>query len=177
MEQAKTELLEKLKNRQMAPTLTHSMTDLVETKASIAAYMKMSFVEWRKELAYQCGVFVFGEHYIAKRFYQINYSFCGVDEAKEVVKDNLYALLRFKYFKILSDEIDDKINDIVRNFIMNLASTLIRISFDKEDDCTVVKHIPDYCVAFKNGVFDFKNNKWLFDSWTERRVKPFCKIF
>lgn len=163
MEHSREDLLEQLKNgKGKAPTLTKSMEEMVNAKISIASYMKMSYAEWRKELAWQCGVFVFGEHYIAKRFYQINYTYCSQDGAKEVVTDNLYSLLRYKYFKKLSDEIDDKIRDIVKNFTTNLASTLIRVSFDKDDDCEIVKRIPDWCVAFKNGVYNFKNNEWLF---------------
>lgn len=162
LETSKSDLIQQLKKRNVAPTLTNTMEDLVNANINASTYMKMSYVEWRKELAWQCGVFVFGEHYIAKRFYQINYLFCENDTAKEIVTDNLYAILRFKYFKKLSDEVDDKIREIVRNFTMNLASTLIRISFDKEEDCEIVKHIPDWCVAFKNGVYDFRNNTWLF---------------
>lgn len=162
MEQSKSERLEQLKKRNIAPTLTNTMEKLVNHNIETATYMKFSYAEWRKELAWQCGVFVFGEHYIGKRFYQINYVFCENDTAKEIVSDNLYAILRYKYFSKLSDEIDDKIREIVKNFTMNLASTLIRVSFDEDDDCEIVKHIPDWCVAFKNGVFDFKNNDWLF---------------
>lgn len=145
-----------------APTLIKSATDIVAESVEASANMKKSFVEWRRELAWQCGVFVFGEQYLAKRFYQINYKFCSQDQAKEIATDNLYTLLRHKYFKKLTDEIDDRIREIVKNFTTNLASTLKRVSFDKDDDCDIVERIPDYCAAFKNGVYDFKNDTWLF---------------
>ena len=158
------EILKKLtaSGPKVAPTLTKSGSDMIAESVETANNLKRSFVEWRNELAWQCGVFVFGERYLAKRFFQINYKFCSEDEAKEVVKDNLYAILRYKYFKKLNDEIDDRINDIVKNFTMNLATTLKRVSFDKDDDCTIAKRIPDYCIAFKNGVYNFRDEDWLF---------------
>ena len=155
------EALKKL-SKEQAPTLTKSGADIVADSVETSLYLKRSYVEWRRELAWQCGVFVFGEQYIAKRFYQINYKFCGQDTAKEIVTDNLFAILRHRYFKKINDEIDDKIREIVKNFTTNLASTLKRISFEKDDDCEIVNRIPDWCVAFKNGVYDFKNDTWLF---------------
>ena len=145
-----------------APTLQKSGADIIADSVETSANLKKSFVEWRKELCWQCGVFVFGEQYLAKRFYQINYKFCTQDQAKEIVKDNLFAILRHKYFKKLTDEIDDRIKDIVNNFTVNLASTLKRVSFDRDDDCEIVERIPDFCVAFKNGVYNFKHDNWLF---------------
>ena len=145
-----------------AETVKKIGTEIVADSIETSINMKRSYVEWRKELAWQCGVFVFGEQYLAKRFYQINYQFCSQDMAKEIVTDNLFAILRNKYFKKITDEIDDKIRDIVKNFTMNLASTLKRVSFDKDDDCDILERIPDYCVAFRNGVYDFKHDTWLF---------------
>lgn len=155
-------MLKQKKARPTAPTLTKNMDELVADQVTTANWMKMPFVDWRKELAWQCGVYVMGENYIGKRFQAINYSFCGEDTAKEIVRNNLYALLRFKYFAKINDAVDKKIDEIVKNFVQNLATTLKRVSFDPDDDCNIVKHIPDYCVAFKNGVYDFVANDWLF---------------
>lgn len=118
--------------------------------------------DWRPTLAEEVQVYVFGENYIAKRFDQIHYKFCEKNEAKEVLVDNLYALLRYKYFPIASEEIDDRIRAIVASFTANLKTTLKKVSFDKNSDSNVVSMLPDSCLAFRNGVFDFKENDWLF---------------
>lgn len=163
--------------RQTAPTLNKTAAQVIEDQVTNSNYLKMPYVEWRKELAWQCGVFVMGEKYIAKRFYQINYNYVDADSAKEIVIDNLYAILRNKYFKKINDQVDDKIRDIVKNFTMNLASTLKRISFNTNDTCDIVKHIPDYCCAFRNGVYDFKNDTWLFKYDIERLPELSNRIY
>lgn len=127
-----------------------------------SALMTRPLPEWRPVLARECQVYVFGETYIAKRFDQINYKFCEKIEAKEILIDNLYALLRFRYFKKSTEEIDEKISKIVNSFTANLKTTLKRVSFDNSADCIVVHQLPDHCIAFRNGVFDFKANDWFF---------------
>lgn len=117
---------------------------------------------WREILAKEVHVYVFGEIYIAKRFDQINYVFCDRITAKEIVIDNLYALLRFKYFTKVSDEVDDKIAKIVNNFTQNLKTSLKKVSFDINSDTDVINMLPDGCVAFRNGVYDFIKNEWMF---------------
>ena len=76
--------------------------------------------------------------------------------------DNLYALLRYKYFPRSTEEIDERIDKIVKSFIVNIKSTLIKVSFDTDSNAKVVNLIPDYCIAFRNGVYNFKDHKWLF---------------
>ena len=117
---------------------------------------------WRPILTEECQVYVFGENYLAKRFDAINYKFCEKNEAKEIVIDNLYALLRFKYFPKSTDAVDKRIAEIVQNFTLNLKTTLKKVSFDGDTECNVVNYIPDGCTAFRNGVYDFRNDKWLF---------------
>ena len=124
--------------------------------------MERSLSDWRPILAEECQVYVFGENYKAKRFDQINYKFCEKYEAKEILIDNLYALLRYKYFPKSTEEIDEKINKIVNNFTVNLKSTLKKISLDIDSTCEHVSFLPDSCVAFRNGVYDFKKDNWLF---------------
>lgn len=126
------------------------------------ALMDRSFTKWKQVLAEDCGVYVFGEQYLVKRFDQINYKFCGKEEAKEVLIDNVYSLLRYKYFKKQSDEIDDKISKILNNFTVNLKGSIKKVTFDKHDGCFLVSLLPDYCVAFRNGVYNFKDDKWFF---------------
>lgn len=122
-----------------------------------------SLPDWRPILSEECQVYVFNNNYVARRFDQINYQFCTKDEAKEILVDNLYALLRYKYFSILTEEVDERITRIISSFIANLKTSLKKVSFDKDDEVSVnIKFLPDYCIAFKNGVYDFKNDKWFF---------------
>lgn len=118
--------------------------------------------EWRPILSEECQVYVFGENYLAKRFDSICYKFCEKNEAKEILIDNLYALLRYKYFPSSTEEIDDRINNIVASFTKNLKTTLKKVSFDESSESDYVSMLPDSCIAFRNGVFDFKKNDWLF---------------
>lgn len=140
---------------------TNKVKDLLD-KVDTEALKARSLTEWRPILAEECEVYVFGENYIAKRFDSICYKFCEKNEAKEILIDNLYALLRYKYFPKSTEEIDNRIADIVASFTRNLKTTLKKVSFDKNSDSNVISMLPDYCLAFRNGVFDFKNNKWLF---------------
>lgn len=117
---------------------------------------------WRNRLSQECQVYVCGENYIAKRFDQINYKFCSREEAKEVAIDNCYALLRYKFFTVSTDDVDEKIKEIVNSFVQNLKTSLIKVSFENDTDCMRIKMLPDGCVAFKNGVFNFRTNQWLF---------------
>ena len=125
-------------------------------------YDTFSLVDWWPLLAKECQVYVCNEAYLAKRFDQINFQFCPKDKAKEILVDNLYALLRYKYFPKATDEVQDRIEKIIKSFTTNLKTVLIRVSFDEDSECEHVRFLPDGCVAFRNGVYDFKNNKWLF---------------
>lgn len=135
--------------------------DLVNN-VNTQALLTRPLSDWRPILSLECQVYVFGESYLAKRFDQINYKFCEKNEAKEVLIDNLYALLRYKYFPIANEEIDERITKIVASFTANLKTTLRRVSFDKNSDAEIINLLPDYCIAFRNGVYDFKNDKWFF---------------
>ena len=142
----------------------------IDSAVTTSAYMDYDMVQWQPLLAKECQVYVFNENYLAKRFDQINFQFCNKDTAKEILIDNLYALLRYKYFPKRSDEIEDKIASIVKAFTVNLKTTLIKVSFDKDTDCTLVRFLPDGCIAFRNGVYDFKNDKWFFP-YTKVRIE------
>lgn len=126
------------------------------------ALKNRSLTDWRPVLAEECQVYVSGENYLAKRFDSICYKFCEKNEAKEILIDNLYALLRYKYFPHSSEEIDERINNIVGSFTKNLKTTLKKVSFDNSSDANIIKMLPDSCIAFRNGVFDFRKNDWLF---------------
>ena len=136
--------------------------DNLNVKVEVASLMQVPISNWRTTLARECNVYICEEGYIAKRFDQIHYKFVDKLEAKEIIIDNLYALLRFKYFRQLSEKIDNQIKKIVSNFVQNLQTSIQRISFINDSQCVIKKMLPDNCIAFRNGVYDFKNNKWLF---------------
>lgn len=138
-----------------------SITELTQA-IDTSSLMKLSLSDWRPILSKECQVYVFNESYLAKRFDQINYKFCGKNEAKEILIDNLYALLRFKYFTKSSEEVDNRIKDIVASFSANLKTTLKKVSFDKDSDAEFISLLPNNCIAFRNGVYDFLHVKWLF---------------
>lgn len=137
------------------------MNDLIK-KVDTEQYMKIPISHWRNLLSKECQVYVFGENYIAKRFDQINYKYCNKNEAKDILIDNLYAILRYKYFPSISDETDNKIKEIVNSVTQNLKTTLIKVSYDNDSDCEKIAFLPSYCIAFRNGVYDFWNNLWFF---------------
>lgn len=134
----------------------------IVNKVDASIYEELPLYKWRDILNKECQCYVFNEAYLCKRFDQINYKFCSKDECEEIVEDNIYALLRYKYFKVPNEKSDDKIANIVKTFTSNLKSTLIRISFDEDADCKIVSMLNNYCIAFRNGVYDFKNDRFLF---------------
>ena len=134
----------------------------VDAAVNDSIYKDYDLVEWQPILAKECQVYVFNENYLAKRFDQINFQFCSKDTAKEILIDNLYALLRYKYFKKRTDESEKRIEAIVKSFVANLKTTLIKVSFDKDTECAKVKWLPDGCIAFRNGVYNFRTDSWLF---------------
>lgn len=136
----------------------------LKAKVNTAMNADMPLNEWRKILSRECGVFVYNEGFIAKRFDHIQYVFVDKDAAKEILIDNLYALLRFKYFTAHSDEIDKRIQEIVSSFTTNLKTSLLRVAFEWESQTKhhIIKLIPNSAIAFRNGVFDFFKNDWVF---------------
>lgn len=136
--------------------------DDIKNSVDTSVLISRPLPDWRPLLAEECQVYVIGENYLAKRFDQINYQFCSKQTAKEILIDNLYALLRFKYFKESTEKIDDRIKDIVDSFSVNLKTTLKKVSFDYDTEAELINLIPSSCIAFRNGVYDFFKNKWLF---------------
>lgn len=136
--------------------------DKVINAVNTSALIERSLTDWRPLLAKECQVYVFGETYLAKRFDQINYKFCDVNVAKEILVDNLFALLRYKYFPKMTDDVEKRIQEIVKSFTVNLKTTLIKVSLEDDGDAEHVKFLDDGQLAFRNGVFDFRKNDWLF---------------
>lgn len=120
--------------------------------------------EWRNILTKECQVYVVGEEYIAKRFDQVYYKYVAVDTAKEILTDNLYAILLYKYFTELNEDVLNQITKIVKSLTTNIKSFLTKINLD--DDCISgdglrMKRVPNTAVAFTNGIFDFQKNDWI----------------
>lgn len=138
--------------------------EILEGKVDQSYYLKYSMENWRKVLANEVDAYVYQNSYLIKRFDSIAYEFYDLKTAREVIEDNLYMLLRYKYFILQDDQVDKVIEKIVRNFLENLKTTLIKVTFDWENnlDHKVLKEIPQSCVAFQNGVYDFAKNEWLF---------------
>lgn len=136
----------------------------IKAKVNNSVYLDKPFAWWHEVLATECDVYVYSETYIAKRFDHIQYSFVDKEVAKEILVDNLYALLRFKYFEERDDEVDLRIKQIIQSFTDNLKTTLLRVAFEWESQKNhkTIKQIPNYSLAFRNGVYDFFHNKWLF---------------
>ena len=145
-------------------TTMKQLEQKVQTKESESR----SLVQWCEILSDECGVYQLENGgYLAKRFSQIQSRFCGEEEAIKILIDNLHALLRVKYFPILTDEITDRIVEIVNKMKVNLTSTLRTITFNAKnakdnEKLKYVQYLPDGCVAFRNGVYDFRNDEWLF---------------
>lgn len=126
--------------------------------------MDRSMSDWRQILTKECQVYVYEQQYLGKRFDQVHYKYMGVDEAKEVLIDNLYAILLYKYFPKINDEIYNKIDAIVKAMSRNIKTFLTRISFMDENGSfqgLKMQRIPNSAVAFANGVFDFKENRFI----------------
>ena len=125
--------------------------------------MDLSLTDWHTRLKEECQVYCCEGGYLGKRLDEINYKFCGFEEAKQLIIDNCYIILLHKYIRHPNDEQLEKITKIVNSFVVNLQSKLIKISFKKT--CAqekIVKYLPDYCIACRNGVYDFKEDKWFF---------------
>lgn len=141
-----------------------STVSQIESKTN----MERPLSQWCEILADECGVYQLENGgYLAKRFSQIQSRFCGEEDAVQILTDNLHAILRAKYFPVLSDEILKKIVEIVNAMKVNLTSTLRTVTFNQKnardnDKLKFVQYVPDGCVAFRNGVYDFRRDCWLF---------------
>lgn len=140
--------------------------DEVVMTTDIQTLLENSLSEWINILKKDCQVYYCQGTYLAKRFNEIQFSTCDKEMAKDILIDNLYALLKYKYFPQLTDEVYERIDRIVNAFTKNLHTSLISVTFDENESkvtgARLVKYLPDGCIAFGNGVFDFRKNDWLF---------------
>ena len=140
--------------------------DAITAATDTQMAMNRSMVEWLDILAPEVGVYNTKYGYLVKRYDEVNYKYIGRDDkdAANEAKHNLVALLRWKYFKTRNDEVEEKINDIVNFFIKNIYNNVCYATVDYKDearDSIEFKSLPSSAVAFKNGVFDFKENKFI----------------
>ena len=134
----------------------------IELKLNANELLERESVEWLEVAKLECGVFACNGQFLAKKFNEINFRFCGEKEAQEVFKNNFAFILQHKYFNgSRSDEILHYIKDVVNDLSNMLENNIINITFETGDiSSKKVDYLPCYCTAFKNGVYDFKNNRW-----------------
>ena len=143
-----------------------SSLNKIMNKVDTAASSLKTINEWFDILRHECQVYQFenGQQFLAKRFSQIHYVICAEDTARQILLDNLYALMLNKYFPDKTTESYKILQDVINKFMLNLASSLQTVSFQPVEDDNIihVQYLPNGCVAFKNGVYDFRTDNWLF---------------
>lgn len=154
----------------MAKTIDELKKD-VDDKVSAKGneeLLLLPLVEWIPKLSPDCQVYQLDSGgFLAKRFSQINYQLCDEETAEKILVDNLYAMLTHKYFTKVTDEVFDRIGEIINKMTVNLSLVLKTLTFNKynigdNDNLKYVRFLPDGCIAFKNGVYDFRKGDWLF---------------
>lgn len=150
------------------PATQHQTTVVDNITATLDSQeaMNRSFTEWRSILAAECGVYNTKYGFLAKNYDEIVYKYIGRDDtdAALIAKHNLTAILRYKYFKKESDEIDKQIDKIIDNFCKHIYNNICYMTINCDDKMRGSLRrdtIPMSAVAFANGVYDFKENKWL----------------
>ena len=121
---------------------------------------------WVQILAPECGVYNTKYGYLIRECDHVEYEYIGRDdrEAATRAKHNLVALLRYKYFKKITDESQARIDKIVEYFCKNLYNNICYVTIDKDDPVKGslrLDTLPMSAVAFANGVYDFKENRFL----------------
>ena len=136
----------------------------IEQRLDRSSSMQRKLSDWAKILASQICVYRMNSQYIAKRFNGISYILCSKDDAKEIAQENIDAILKLRYFPNPTDEEYDRIKDIKKYFLDEIATSLIDVTLNDDEDngAMVMQKLPDSTIAFSNGVYDFKNDKWLF---------------
>lgn len=137
----------------------------IKEKVESKNLLELPISSWENLLREECDCYALKKQYLCKRFNSIEWEILGEDSAKEILLDNLYTLFKYKYFYTkdgMSDEANKRMTEIVNKITTNLRSFLKEISLEKDDIHNYKQMLPDGCVAFNNGVYDFKNNKWFF---------------
>lgn len=122
-------------------------------------------VELFDDYAEICNVYrLEGSGFLSRNYGDIAWTVTDEDTAKLICEKNVKKYLTFCKFKSYSQDVIDFINNSSHNFADNMDLYLEEATYKKDSDESVhhVKNLPNGCVAFRNGVFDFRNNKWLF---------------
>lgn len=147
--------------------MSKSVSDIINAVDQNAMLVR-PLADWHNVLAADCQVYQLDNGgFLAKNFSQINYKFCDADTAKQVLIDNLFSILKNKYFPLTSDETLERTSKIVSSMTQNLRSVLKTLTFNKHNvlnnsNLHYAQNLPDGCIAFRNGVYDFRNANWLF---------------
>ena len=128
--------------------------------------MNRSMTEWQQILAPECGVFNTKYGYLAKKYDSVIYEYIGNDDndAASYARHNLVAILRYKYFKVLNDESQERIDKIVSWFCKNIYNNICYLTVNADDpirNSMRLDTLPSSAVAFANGVYDFKENRFI----------------
>lgn len=123
-------------------------------------YSKLTMDQWQQKLTIECNVFQCSNKlFLVRTFDSITFYYCDEKTAKSVLHDNLISILKYNYF-LKSPKYEKKIKEIVNYMTTNFRMVLYKLSLNNNKN--LFQELPVYCLSFKNGVYDFKNNKWLF---------------
>ena len=136
----------------------------IEEKIDRDNALKRKLSDWVPILASQVCVYRMSGQYLAKQFNSISYVLCSKDDAKEIAKENIDAILKLRYFPNPTDAEYDRMKDIKSYFMDEIATSVLDVTLndDEDNNAMVMNKLPDSTIAFSNGVYDFRNNRWLF---------------
>ncbi len=135
----------------------------IKTKKKASEYLGIDPTRWVTILRPQIDVYSYRDRYLFKYYDQINYRVGMRKEAEECLENNVRMIMINDYFGCDSEDIEDYISKIIKLFSKcGLKSNLIRVSDSVNGINLHIKRIPNYCQAFANGVYNFKDNKWEF---------------
>lgn len=139
----------------------------VELATKDSQLMNLSYDDWDDILRDMVSVCkIDSAHYLAKRYDHIEYRLVPKEEAGKILVENANFILKNFFFHVHSDDVYDRINDITKRYEKDPASFIKNYDYKKfKKDGNENFHlydISDSCVAFNNGVYDFKKNEWLF---------------
>lgn len=149
-------------------------------------YFNYPLHKWVSELAFKVGVFNLGGRFIAKEYREVSYQQGNAGESGKrgisfIYGGNISAYLEAYYFPHPTDEEIDKIDEIKKYLVNNIASAVPMANlngtaigktiyeFDEYlanhpsvDDNNAVNlyDLPSYCVAFNNGIYNFRDLCW-----------------
>lgn len=153
------------RKKEKVPVNEPTTEEEIAAKAHDTELMMLTYDQWDEELRGLLGVYMIdGCKFIARLFNQINFRQVTMKEAGEILVQNANFLLKNRYFKVHSDDVYDRINDIVKRYEKDPTSYIRNYFYMSKSysDTDKLKDIPPSCIAFRNGVYDFAKDDWLF---------------